>query len=85
MDYSIYSIGFEIWYASTPLLFVLFNSIVYVGLYGYDYWEASSKVYQLFQVSGWSVILNGHLVSQWTLCTIKNVYIDYYFNVNLQS
>lgn len=39
-------------------------SKVYVGLYGYDYWTAGSKVYQLFQARGWSVIINDHLVSR---------------------
>jgi hypothetical protein len=38
--------------------------LVYVGLYGYEYWTAGSKVYQLFQARGWSVILNDHLVSR---------------------
>ena len=37
---------------------------VYVGLYGYEYWTASSKVYQLFQARGWSLILNDHLVGR---------------------
>lgn len=37
---------------------------VYVGLYGYEYWAAGSKVYQLFRARGWSVILNDHLISR---------------------
>lgn len=40
------------------------SSIVYVGLYGYDYWTAGSKVYHLFQARGWSVIINDLLVSR---------------------
>ena len=39
-------------------------ALVYVGLYGYEYWTASHKVYQLFQARGWSVILNDHLISR---------------------
>jgi hypothetical protein len=39
-------------------------SKVYIALYGYDYWTAGSKVYQLFQARGWSVIINDHLVSR---------------------
>jgi len=39
-------------------------AFVYVGLYGYEYWTASSKVYQLFQARGWSLILNDHLVGR---------------------
>jgi hypothetical protein len=35
-----------------------------VGLYGYDYFTAGSKVYQLFQARGWSVIINDHLLSR---------------------
>jgi hypothetical protein len=37
--------------------------IVYVGLYGYDYWTSSKKVYGLFRARGWSVILNDQLVN----------------------
>ena len=37
---------------------------VYIGLYGYDYFTAGSKVYQLFQARGWSVIINDHLLSR---------------------
>lgn len=40
------------------------TSTVYVGLYGYEYWTASQKVYQLFRARGWSVILNDHLISR---------------------
>ncbi len=45
---------------------LIFSSllIVYIGLYGYKYWTAGSKVYQLFQARGWSVILNDQLVSR---------------------
>lgn len=45
---------------------LIFSSllVVFVGLYGYEYWTAGSKVYQLFQARGWSVILNDHLVSR---------------------
>lgn len=45
---------------------LIFSSllIVYIGLYGYEYWTAGSKVYQLFQARGWSVILNDQLVSR---------------------
>lgn len=39
-------------------------AFVYVGLYGYEYWTASHKVYQLFRARGWSVILNDHLISR---------------------
>jgi hypothetical protein len=41
-----------------------FVPTVYIGLYGYDYWTAGHKVYQLFAARGWSVILNDHLVSR---------------------
>ena len=37
---------------------------MYVGLYGYEYWTAGKKVYELFRARGWSVILNDHLVSR---------------------
>jgi hypothetical protein len=37
---------------------------VYVGIYGYDYFTAGSKVYQLFQARGWSVIINDHLLAR---------------------
>jgi hypothetical protein len=37
---------------------------VYIGLYGYTYFTAGHKVYQLFRARGWSVILNDHLVSR---------------------
>ena len=37
---------------------------VYIGLYGYEYWTAGQKVYQLFVARGWSLILNDHLVSR---------------------
>jgi hypothetical protein len=45
---------------------LIFSSllIVYIGLYGYEYWMAGSKVYQLFQARGWSVILNDQLLSR---------------------
>jgi hypothetical protein len=45
---------------------LIFSSllIVYIGLYGYEYWTAGSKAYQLFQARGWSVILNDQLVSR---------------------
>eukprot|EP00339_Tiarina_fusa_P001279 CAMPEP_0117028272 /NCGR_PEP_ID=MMETSP0472-20121206/20571_1 /TAXON_ID=693140 ORGANISM="Tiarina fusus, Strain LIS" /NCGR_SAMPLE_ID=MMETSP0472 /ASSEMBLY_ACC=CAM_ASM_000603 /LENGTH=526 /DNA_ID=CAMNT_0004735713 /DNA_START=54 /DNA_END=1631 /DNA_ORIENTATION=- len=39
-------------------------AFVYVGLYGYDYWTSSKKVYGLFRARGWSVILNDQLVNQ---------------------
>mmetsp|Transcript_17579 Transcript_17579/g.49682 ORF Transcript_17579/g.49682 Transcript_17579/m.49682 type:complete len:566 (+) Transcript_17579:254-1951(+) len=39
-------------------------AFVYVGIYGYDYLTAGSKVYRLFQARGWSVILNDVLVSR---------------------
>jgi hypothetical protein len=39
-------------------------SKVYVGLYGYDYFTAGSKVYKLFQARGWSVIINDHLLAR---------------------
>lgn len=35
---------------------------VYVGLYGYTYWEAGPKVMTLFSERGWSAILNDQLV-----------------------
>ena len=43
---------------------LIFSSllIVYIGLYGHKYWTAGSKVYQLFQARGWSVILNDQLL-----------------------
>ncbi|CAJ1954839.1 unnamed protein product [Cylindrotheca closterium] len=40
-------------------------AFVYVGLYGYDYWTAGSKVFNLFKARGWSVILNDHLVTRY--------------------
>jgi len=40
-------------------------AFVYVGLYGYDYWTAGSKVYNLFKARGWSVILNDHLINRY--------------------
>jgi Plasma-membrane choline transporter len=36
---------------------------VYVGLYGYDYLTAGSKVITLFADRGWTTIINDHLVS----------------------
>jgi hypothetical protein len=38
-------------------------SYVYVGLYGYSYFEASRKVVSLFAQRGWSVIINDDLVT----------------------
>ncbi|KAL3940220.1 MAG: hypothetical protein SGBAC_005204 [Bacillariaceae sp.] len=40
-------------------------AFVYVGLYGYDYWTAGSKVFHLFKARGWSVMLNDHLVARY--------------------
>mmetsp|Transcript_22128 Transcript_22128/g.54726 ORF Transcript_22128/g.54726 Transcript_22128/m.54726 type:complete len:615 (+) Transcript_22128:113-1957(+) len=40
-------------------------AFVYVGLYGYDYWTAGSKVFNLFKARGWSVILNDHLITRY--------------------
>jgi len=37
---------------------------VYVGIYGFDYMTAGSKVYALFQARGWSVVLNDVLVAR---------------------
>ena len=50
-------------YWHVPLLYEQFKT-VYIGLYGYDYWTAGHKVYQLFVARGWSLILNDHLVSR---------------------
>ena len=35
---------------------------VYIGLYGYSYWEAGPKVMRLFSERGWSAILNDQLI-----------------------
>jgi hypothetical protein len=35
-----------------------------VGLYGYSYVTAGTKVFQLFQARGWTVIINDQLVSR---------------------
>jgi Plasma-membrane choline transporter len=35
---------------------------VYIGLYGYSFWEAGPKVLQLFSNRGWSTIINDQLV-----------------------
>lgn len=35
---------------------------IYVGLYGYNYWEAGPKVMNLFRQRGWSMILNDQLI-----------------------
>mmetsp|Transcript_22126 Transcript_22126/g.54716 ORF Transcript_22126/g.54716 Transcript_22126/m.54716 type:complete len:444 (+) Transcript_22126:703-2034(+) len=43
----------------------LIDCLVYVGLYGYDYWTAGSKVFNLFKARGWSVILNDHLITRY--------------------
>ena len=43
---------------------MIFDIAVYVGLYGYEYWTAGSKVVHLFQARGWTVILNDNLVSR---------------------
>ena len=53
----------EIGFTNECLIFS-FLLIVYIGLYGYKYWTAGSKVYQLFQARGWSIILNDQLVSR---------------------
>jgi len=39
-------------------------AFVYVGLYGYDYMTAGSKVFELFQARGWDVIIQDQLVSR---------------------
>lgn len=50
----------------SSFVFRIFLSLeVYVGLYGYDYWTAGSKVYNLFKARGWSVILNDHLIGRY--------------------
>jgi hypothetical protein len=35
---------------------------VYIGLYGYSFWEAGPKVLQLFSNRGWSTLINDQLV-----------------------
>jgi Plasma-membrane choline transporter len=37
---------------------------VYIGLYGYSFWEAGPKVLQLFSNRGWSTIINDRLISR---------------------
>ena len=37
-----------------------------MGLYGYDYFEAGNKVFQLFQARGWTVIINDQLTARAT-------------------
>jgi uncharacterized protein YacL len=39
-------------------------SFVYVGLYGYPYFEAGPKVMKLFRDRGWSTIINDQLVQR---------------------
>jgi hypothetical protein len=51
-------------FSQSPSLSTFFTTTVYIGLYGYEYWTAGYKVYQLFRARGWSVILNDHLVSR---------------------
>jgi hypothetical protein len=39
-------------------------ALVYVGLYGYDYWTAGKQVSGLFRQRGWDVIITDNLVSR---------------------
>merc|ERR1712093_314219 len=39
-------------------------ALVYVGLYGYDYWTAGKEVSTLFKARGWSVIINDRLIAR---------------------
>lgn len=35
---------------------------IYIGLYGYTYWEAGPRVLKLFEQRGWSAIINDQLI-----------------------
>jgi Plasma-membrane choline transporter len=38
-------------------------AFVYIGLYGYSFWEAGPKVLELFSNRGWSTIIDDPLIS----------------------
>lgn len=37
-------------------------SYVYIGLYGYKFWESGSKASQLFQARGWTKVVSDDLI-----------------------
>lgn len=57
---STFSLHFSIALTAHPS----FSNTVYVGLYGYDYWTSSKKVYGLFRARGWTVIINDDLIDR---------------------
>ena len=41
---------------------LILQAFIYIGIYGYPFFQAGKKVMTLFNQRGWSVVINDHLI-----------------------